>query len=135
MIVNQQILFIALFILILLLLTCHISNFLYPSNNTNNTNNNNIKNRNDFNNYRPIKYNDIYYYGQPGEIPCNTLNDQAQIPCIVRSQCTSQPNKYQLSQSEIAMLYKFAYEEAGREILRRELESANNNIISGPSSQ
>jgi hypothetical protein len=126
MIVNQEILFIALFILILLLLTCHISNFLYPSNNT--------KNRNDFNNYPPIQYNDIYYYGQPGKNICNTLNDsQAQIPCIVRSQCTPQHTKYQLSQSEIAMLYKFAYEEAGREILRRELKIANNNVISGPS--
>ena len=135
MIVNQQILFITLFILILLLLTCHISNFLYPSNNINNNINNKTKNRNDFNNYPPIQYNDIYYYGQPGQIPCNMYNDQAQIPCIVRAQCNPQPTKYQLSQSEIAMLYKFAYEEAGKEILRRELKLNNNNIISGPSSQ
>lgn len=127
MVTNDNTLLLAISILIGLLLICHVSNFIY-SRNKNTKNTKNIQNtQNKFINLSiptnpiPTQYNDIYYYGNPNQVPCK-MQGEAQIPCIVRQKCNKSNEESQLSDSEIALLYKFAYEEAGKEILRRELE-------------
>lgn len=101
-------LIIAILILIGMLLLCHTMNFLYP------------RTINTFNNIPsitkplPTQYNIITYDNNLGKIPCN---NQAQIPCNIQKQCT----KSQLSDSELAILYKEAYEMAGEEVLLRTL--------------
>ncbi len=113
---------IALCILISMLLFCHTMNILYPIQ----------KKINNFNNLPPIKplqtqYNIITYDNQLNKIPCG---NQAQIPCnITQKQCSTQPTKYILSDSELAILYKKAYEIAGNEVLFRalqEMQQTNN---------
>jgi len=66
----------------------------------------------------PTQYNLITYDNNLGKIPCDS---QAQIPCNILQQCKNQPNKYELSDSELALLYKEAYEMAGEEVLLRTL--------------
>lgn len=100
---------IALCILIMMLLTCHIMNYLYPK----------YPHQNNFLNIStlPTQYNQISYYPEHNKIPCD---NQAQIPCNIKKKCTKQQNL--LSDSEIAILYKEAYEMAGQEILNRYLQ-------------
>ena len=137
--INNIGVFIAILILIVMLLICHIMNTLYPypykhttinthkintyinnDNNNKNTKNNSI---NMFNNITqqktalPTQYNIITYDRQNLRIPCD---NQAQIPCkIKQAQCKIKPNE--LSDSEMALIYKAAYEMTGNEILLRAL--------------
>lgn len=105
-------LIIALCILISMLLICHTMNFLFPHK------------RNSFYNIPsmtrplPTQYNIITYDNNLGKIPCDS---QAQIPCNILQQCKNQQTKYELSDSEFALLYKEAYEMAGEEVLLRTL--------------
>jgi len=106
-------LIIALCILISMLLICHTMNFLFPNT------------RNSFYNIPsmtrplPTQYNLITYDNNLGKVPCDS---QAQIPCnIIEQQCKNKPIKYELSDSELALLYKEAYEMAGEEVLLRTL--------------
>ena len=124
-------LFITVIILISLLIICHISNFMYE-----------IYNKNKFANLplsissNPIatKYNTIYYDNQCTPSPCNQQNEAA-IPCSIISSCSKNPTPtptqtklpYKLSDSEMAVVYRDAYNSAGRELLRRAL-----NEISTP---
>ena len=62
-------------------------------------------------------YNKIYYQNQKKPTLCDNVN-HANIPC--KKTCNSEED-YALSDSELAFLYKYAYEEAGNEILMREL--------------
>ena len=112
-------LLVAICILIGMILVCHTMNFLYP------------RNSNKFYDLPimtlpplPTKYNIISYDNELGKIPCDS---QAQLPCKVlqqqQTQCTTPTQtKYQLSDSEIALLYKEAYERAGEEVLLRTLQ-------------
>lgn len=141
---NHTGVFIAILILILMLLICHTMNTLYPRNtntskntNTNtNTSKNTSKNNkiiNMFNNIKqktiPTQYNIITYDKQITKVPCG---NQAQIPCkITQSQCTTNTNTKlntmnpnELSDSELALLYKSAYEMAGNEVLLRTLNTS-----------
>ena len=142
--INNIGVFIAILILIVMLLICHIMNTLYPypykrttinthkinthkintyinnDNDNKNTKNNSI---NMFNNIAqqkktlPTQYNIITYDRQNLRIPCD---NQAQIPCkIKQAQCKIKPNE--LSDSEMALIYKAAYEMTGNEILLRAL--------------
>jgi hypothetical protein len=93
-------------------------NFLYPRN-TNNFDNTSQQTK-------PLatQYNVISYNNQLDKVSCDS---QAQIPCKVleqqQQQCSqpTQQTKYQLSDSELALLYKEAYEQAGAELIYRTL--------------
>ena len=106
-------LIIAISILISMLLICHTMNFLYPKNS------NTFSDIPSITNPLQTQYNIISYDNDLGKIPCN---NQAQIPCNIQKKCTpTKPTKYQLSDSELAILYKEAYEMAGEEVLLRTL--------------
>ena len=122
---NNTGLFIAICILISLLLVCHTMNFIYPRISN--------SNRNSFINITkpkpiPTQYNVISYDNNMGKIPCDS---QAQIPCNVQQQC-KKPTQYQYSDSEMAILYKEAYEQAGAELLYRTLNEINNTTTTTP---
>jgi hypothetical protein len=122
---------IALSIFISMLLICHTMNFIYPrkQHNINNFYNlpkitKSIPNTSHFTKNKtiniPTQYNLITYDNQLNKIPCDR---HAQIPCnVIQEQCTNNNNTYQLSDSELAILYKEAYEMAGNEVLLRTLE-------------
>ena len=110
-------LIIAISILISMLLICHTMNFLYPK--TSNT----FGDIPSITKPLPTQYNLIAYDNDLGKIPCN---NQAQIPCNIQRKCT--PTKYQLSDSELAILYKEAYEMAGEEVLLRALREMQSPI-------
>jgi len=122
---NTTGLLIAICILISMLLVCHTMNFLYPRNSNNFEN---VYQRKQMpTRPLPTQYNIISYDNHLGKIPCDS---QAQIPCQVlqqqQEQC-SQPTKFQLSDSELAILYKEAYEQAGAEVLARTLQNMEQN--------
>ena len=127
--------FVSIIILIALLLICHISNFLYPKNSKYN------KNINSFSNLAlsipdtPVdtQYNQINFNKQNDPLVCKNVNE-AEIPCNVISDCSTK-NKvptttpYQLSESEWAVVYKDAYQNAGREVLMRALSEINTGTV------
>jgi hypothetical protein len=115
--------FIAIIILISMMLVCHTAHFFYD--------------RNNFSNVKglPTQYNQIYYDNQSNTSTCNNkppdqatldkLLGQAEVPCAtVQKQCPqpTQFNLNNLSDSELAVLYKVAYENAGMEVLNRALQ-------------
>jgi hypothetical protein len=106
---------VAVIILICLLLLCHTANFLYPKNRFANLPLTIPKGP------APIKYNKIVY-GNQNCSDCNLVG-QAEIPCKIIQSC-SQPaeEEYQLSESELAVIYKVAYQQAGNEVLYRTLK-------------
>ena len=127
---------ISILILILMILTCHTMNYLFPkdrytmNNNMNNSIrinsniNNTMSNKNEkksLNNFLNIptntNYNKIYYQNSNTISSCNNV-EHANIPC--KKICNAEED-YALSDSELAFLYKYAYEEAGKEILMRKL--------------
>ena len=120
---------ISILILIFMILICHTMNYLYPrkripqtnklNNKLNNLINNTKNNKNSINSINTfintsndIDYNKIYYHNQNEKQLCD---EHAKLPC--KKTCSD--DDYSLSDSELAFLYKFAYEEAGREILMR----------------
>jgi len=140
---DKKIIILALIILISLLLICKLSNYWYAGNSyagnsyagnsyAGNSYAGNSKNKNNFINLFsntsssptgtiPLKYNDIYYYGELNKIPCGAqldLSNQAQIPCIMRKRCP-EPEESKLSANDIALLYSEAYKMAGKEVLNR----------------
>jgi len=143
---------ISILILILMILTCHTMNYLFPrdTNNMNNSAsmnnsvsmnksasmnnsvsmnksasmNNNINNKTIkqsldtfFNIPSNTNYNKIYYQNQKEKKRCDK-DAHPHIPC--KKTCSTEED-YALSDSELAFLYKYAYEEAGKEILMRKL--------------
>ena len=72
----------------------------------------------------PINFNQISYSNNGYKIPCE-IAAQANIPCSqIQKPCLptniTQP-QIDLSDSEIAVIYKEAYEQAGLELMRRAL--------------
>jgi len=131
---------ISILILILMVLTCHTMNYLFPRdtnsmnksvsmNNSvsmnksasmnNNINNKTIKQSLDtfFNIPNNTNYNKIYYQNSNTISSCDNV-EHANIPC--KKTCNYEED-YALSDSELAFLYKYVYEEAGKEILMRKL--------------
>ena len=106
---------ISILILILMILTCHTMNYLFPKNKFENV-------------PQTTSYNTIYYSNKQ---LCNSVNKdkQAKVPCDVLSSCAElteeEKNKAKmgsldsLSESELAVLYKVAYENSAREIFTR----------------
>lgn len=119
-------LLIALCILISMLLICHTMNFLF----THKRNSSSFYNIPSITRPLPTQYNLITYDDNLGKIPCDS---QAQIPCnVIQKQCTNQPTKYTLSDSELALLYKEAYEMAGEEVLLRTLNEMQTPSTTNP---
>jgi hypothetical protein len=130
-------LLVSIVILISMMLMCHIANYLYSKN----------KNLNSFsnlalstpNNTLPIEYNKIYYdySGKNKKLDCK-VKKEAEIPCNIVAACpipTPKPTptptpsqiptttRYQLSDSEMALLYRNTYQDAGRVLLLRTLNA------------
>ena len=134
---KSQGLFIAIIILICMILVCHTVNFLYSNKHKNKSSHNKAshnKNLNSFanmvleipNNTIPIEYNQIYYdYSNKNKKEECKLKNEAEIPCNIVSSCDKKPiptpipttTQYQLSESEMALLYRDAYASAGRQLL------------------
>jgi len=141
---------IAILILIFMILICHTMNYLYPRkrmpqtiklnhklniklnnklNNLKKNNKNNINSINTFTNTaNDIDYNKIYYHNQNEKKLCDAnLDKQANVPCDIIKKCSDDEeideeiDEYTLSDSELAVLYKVAYEEAAREKFMRTL--------------
>ena len=114
-------LFISILILLGMLITCHMRNyFITPKSNF-------------INLAMPaptpaLKYNKITYIPELQKIPCEIAN-QGNFPCNQIQQCITVPAEEQLSESELAILYKEAYELAGLEIMKRTLEKANSQNL------
>jgi hypothetical protein len=127
-------LFISLLILLGMLVWCHLSDYFKT---------NIILPKSDFINIAiptgtpPLKYNDISYSNEQQKIPCNIMN-QAQIPCnLIQDKIQDKISKcpkptYDLSDSELAILYKAAYEKAGIEIMSRVLKDNSSATTTGP---
>lgn len=109
---------VSILILILMILICHTMNFFYPKNRFEN-----IPRTTTYNE----KYNKIYYTPQNEKKSCDTLGNlegQAEIPCSAIKYCSAEDklDETTLTDSELAYFYKFAYEEAAREIFMRTLK-------------
>ena len=107
---------VSILILIIMMLICHSMNFFYPKNNFI-----------DIDSDRPKQtdYNEIYYTNDLNKKQLCANVNQAEIPCDIVRTCKTEPNKRgldSLSNSEIAVLYKVAYEESAREIFTRTLK-------------
>lgn len=119
---NYTGLFIAILILLGMLITCHMRNYFN-------------KPKSDFINLvvptgtPPLQYNQISYTPGIQKIPCEVA-DQGNFPCSQIQTCSTPQNTQfsQLSDSELAVLYKEAYELAGLEIIKRTLEEQNTEI-------
>ena len=113
--------FISIIILISMMLICHTAHFFYD--------------RNSFSNIAvPTQYNQIFYDNQSNNNSCNNskpdqsvldqLLGQAEVPCATSQKQCPTPTKFSLdslSESELAVIYKVAYENAGMEVLNRAL--------------
>ncbi len=113
-------LFISVLILLGMLITCHMRNYF------------NAPPKSGFINLAvptgtpPLKYNKISYIPKTQQIPCEIAN-QGNFPCSEIQTCLSPQSTLaaQLSDSELAILYKEAYEKAGLEIMKRTLLEQN----------
>lgn len=113
--------FIAVIILISMMVICHTAHFFY--------------NKNKFYNItQPLstEYNKIYYDDKQSRCNNNDLNKevleqilgQSKTPCpTVTKKCSTSSSLEDLSDSELAVLYKVAYENAGLEVLNRTLKN------------
>ena len=112
--------FISIIIIISMMLICHTAHFFYD--------------RNSFSNIAvPTQYNQIFYDNQSNNSSCNNRIDQAtldqllgqaEVPCATAQKQCPTPTQFtldSLSESELAVLYKVAYENAGMEVLNRAL--------------
>ena len=116
---NSEGVTISILILIIMIIICHTTNYLYPKNRFDNI-------------PQTTNYNQIYYTPQNNKLCSTILQDtQADIPCDIIKSC-NQPQLLNpvkpkislddLSNSEIAVLYKVAYDEAAREVFMRTLK-------------
>lgn len=124
--------FSSILILICLILICHIANYMFTKNLKQIKNKTYHQISNNFSNLSlsipetpaPTQYNLITYDNKNtnNKILCSQINE-AQVPCNQVQSCkTPTVTEYQLSDSEIAMIYRDAYFNAGRELLLRTLE-------------
>ena len=71
----------------------------------------------------PTKYNQIYFDKQEGE-SCK-IKREPEVPCKIIPECTTKTGMELLSDSEIAMFYKYLMERAGFEVANRSLTGRN----------
>lgn len=122
--------FIAIIILISMMLICHTAHFFYDRNKFSDVTGIPILPTHPI---LPTQYNQIFYdsstgscnNSKPDQAVLDQLLGQANVPCpIVTKQCPI-PTKFSLdslSESELAVIYKVAYENAGMEVLNRALQ-------------
>lgn len=130
---NSSGVILAILILIIMILICHTMNFFYPKNTFVDISNNN---NNDNNTPKQTDYNKIYYTSDSNEKQLCANVDQAEIPCEIVRTCKTEPvptpaptfGLDSLSNSEIAVLYKVAYEASAREVLTRTLKDIKPTI-------
>jgi hypothetical protein len=116
---NYTGLFIAVLILLGMLITCHLRNYFNTP-------------KSDFINVvlptgtPPLQYNKISYTPGIQKIPCE-IAEQGNFPCSQIQTCISPQTTqaFHLSDSELAILYKEAYEKAGLEVIKRVLQNKN----------
>ena len=99
------------------MLICHISNYIYT--------------KNKFYNIQlaipqtetPVQYNKIYIENNNNnkQQSCSLVNE-AQIPCKVIASCSPSATKYELTENDYKILYKYAYETAGLQVLTNTLK-------------
>ena len=130
---NSSGVIVSILILIIMMLLCHAMNFFYPKNKFEDVDtkiiNERKKQKNNNNQTKKTDYNQIYYSNESDSSEKKLCNDrdQPEIPCNIIKKCDPIPTPIQktgldsLSNSEIAVLYKFAYEASAREILTRTL--------------
>jgi hypothetical protein len=114
---NHTGLFISVLVLLGMLITCHLRNYF------------NKPPRSAFINLSvptgtpPLQYNKISYTPKQEQIPCE-IAAQGNFPCsqIQTCQTQTQATDKQLSDSELAILYKITYEQAGLELMNRILQ-------------
>ena len=131
--ITSRTLILAILILIVLLLSCHLTNWWQGDS----EGNSNDKFRNigfrlntggNIPKDLPLKYNEIYYYNDPLKIPCDSgynnidgkNGNHAQIPCSLRKKCLSSIPS--ISFEDEGLFYKYIYEMAGREVLNRSID-------------
>ena len=116
---NYTGLYIAVLILLGMLITCHLSNYF-------NTPKNKFINLAVPTGTPQLQYNQISYTPGVQKIPCE-IAKQGNFPCSQIQKCSSpQTTKAaQLSDSELAILYKEAYEKAGLELMKRIITKQN----------
>ena len=119
---NYTGLFIAVLILLGMLITCHLRNYF----NIPNIPKNNFINLAVPTGTPSLQYNQISYTPGMQKIPCE-IAKQGNFPCSQIQQCSSPQTTQaaQLSDSELAILYKEAYERAGLEVMKRILTKQN----------
>ena len=106
-------LIISILVLILISLSCHVMNYLFPRNLDKFVNDSN-----GCSSKCPGRYAKIdYYYPKPNEI-C-TSNEEAQVPCFVTDKCTNR----ELTDDQKALLYRVMYNRSGLEIMKRALDN------------
>ncbi len=115
---------VSILILIIMMLICHTMNFFYPKNKFKNISKNN---NNSDETPKEKDYNEIYYTNDSDIKDLCAIANQAEIPCDIIKQCEPEPEPKllgldSLSNSELAVLYKFAYEASAREIFIRTLQ-------------
>ena len=110
---NYTGLFIAILILLGMLIMCHLRNYF-------NTPKSKFINLAVPTGTPPIQYNKILYSPSIQKIPCE-IADQGNFPCSQIQTCSlpKTTKELQLSDSELAILYKEAYEQAGLELMKR----------------
>ena len=107
-------LFVSVLILLGMLITCHLRNYF-------NTPRSAFINLAVPTGTSPLKYNQITYTPKQQQIPCE-IADQGNFPCSQIQSCATQATAAQLSDSELAVLYKEAYEQSGLELMKRILQ-------------
>ena len=116
---NYTGLFISILILLGMLITCHMRNYF-------NTPKSKFINLAVPTRTPPLQYNQISYSPGIQQIPCE-IAEQGNFPCSQIQTCSTQQDilSSQLSDSELAILYKEAYELAGMEVINRTLKEQN----------
>lgn len=110
----------SIIILIAMLIICHTANLLMDTKKYK-TNNNTVS-RSKFINSPinlPTNYNEIYFDKQQGN-SCQ-IKREPEVPCKIIPKCTKKSGMDLLSDSEIAMMYKYIMERAGLELESRTL--------------
>ena len=125
--ITSKTLILAILILIVLLLSCHLTNWWLGGGVDSNDKFRNIRFGMDTGGSElPLKYNEIYYYNDPLKIPCESRDsngdgNHAQIPCSLRKKCLSTTGG-PISFEDEGLFYKYIYEMAGREVLNRSID-------------
>ncbi len=115
-------LFIAISVLIILIIICHVTNYLYPKEKFTETYL--------YSNPVNTKYTNINYYSLPNgicdniisdaNIPCPTTESNKTKSCIKPTPTEScQPTKTELTSEQLLTLYRYLYERSGLEVIKR----------------